>query len=1478
MKRNLSLLLASVLAATLAGAATIRHRIDFSAFDSALLSLQVPPLDQTLPVGTRVTLPLTITNTDIVPVEISLSVSPRLSAGVLPTFCGPSKIYLGELGHSELVEVDPFTGTRSVLASQVNGPFGVALDSKQRKLFFSEINAAKVSSMDLTTGLIQPVSSFPLQVGSLVIDTSDTSAYVVSGSSIKTLNLSTGMTSALTFSANSPGRLTFEPGPLRLYVTEGVGNLYSFDLTTGNQRLLTNALFHPRAITIDPSSRNLYIAESNGVYNYDLATGNHSRIGRELFTITAVALNQSHSTIFAALNDNPNDGKLLAIDLVSGVVRTIASGLVTPADIALGAPTGPCQSSFLTLGSSNATVSPGDSISVDVSFDAHDLQPGDHEADIQIKAGNSNSGLVVPARLTVVNAPDLAIKPSELKFPNTFVGSRSTMSVAIRNSGTTTLHLADATVTGSFSMRGIAVPADLPAGTATTFSVSFSPISTGDCLGELLINSDDPDQPHLSISLRGSAEESPQVAISPTSVRKTFLPGTSGSQVLTVRNQGGSDLRWTLGASASAIETPSNGPTASTIIPAAGGPDSFGYTWKDSSFPGGPPFSWVEISFAGTKVQNLIDDEVSPAIPLGFSFPFYGQSFDAVNISLNGFLSFTNSSHQFFNTRLPNLLAPDNLIAPFWDDLFIYVGEVWYRNDGYRFIVEYHKVIAYGPGPFGGQTFEVILYPDGRILYQYLSIGGGPFAGETIGIQNANRDEGLTVAYNESFLMNNLAVEIFPPPGWLTLSKREGVIPSGDSVDLQLGFNVSDFPMGIYAADLRVTSNDPAHPVAPISVRVAVSQDSDGDGMGDLLDNCPILNNPDQSDSNNDGSGDACQPTIVVSGIRQDGDNVLKVRALASDPQGDPIQGSIEIVPGFPTPFTMTGFSSCQTGFFPDGVPGEGIGAAPGAFLFDLDLFDGCRDFQPDFGIALGTCSEPLSSFDSFFELFGLILPSPLCIRRLSAFSGGTDVTVVSSDSKSLVLESMINTPAQVITFQNGLPRYSSLLPLMMGKDYILRITVTDGYAIPVSAEGHFTYQGETSLIINSPPTSVPEVPVKADCDRLGGGQASLIGSASADPDSTLGTSDIVRYEWFLSTGVGEPVLLGEGTPLTANLPLGLNQIMLKVTDTVGESNAASATLDITDSIPPKVSCPQPVAPVECSSAFGTPVTVVPAQAVDICDVHPVVVNSHNSGGVDATGDYSVGQSEVTMTATDASGNQSSCSFPVTVQDTTPPQITSAITPSILWPPNHRMVDVDASAIAKDACSTTAVLLSSVSSSESDDTAGGGDGSTPGDIQGADIGTSDFGLQLRAERDAAGQGRSYKLTYMAVDGSGNQSSASSIVLVPHDVGGTTEPLFLSALNDASGTTLQWQPVSGANSYRVIRGLVGSLHESGDFIDLGTVSCIQPGSPSTSVQGDSETPALGDAFFYLVSYNDGQDSGYGTATATKPRVKTGGGCP
>ncbi|UCG53027.1 MAG: T9SS type A sorting domain-containing protein [Candidatus Latescibacterota bacterium] len=127
-----------------------------------------------------------------------------------------------------------------------------------------------------------------------------------------------------------------------------------------------------------------------------------------------------------------------------------------------------------------------------------------------------------------------------------------------------------------------------------------------------------------------------------------------------------------------------------------------------------------------------------------------------------------------------------------------------------------------------------------------------------------------------------------------------------------------------------------------------------------------------------------------------------------------------------------------------------------------------------------------------------------------------------------------------------------------------------------------------------------------------------------------------------------------------------------------------------------------------------------------------------------------------------------------TVADFTPPVITVDLDRTVLWPPNHKMVEVCATVIVTDNRDPAPTfVLTSVSSSEPDN--GQGDGNTVNDIQGADVGTADVCFELRAERQGGGNGREYTIVYTAEDEAGNTASMTVAVRVPHDHSGFAMP-------------------------------------------------------------------------------------------------------
>ncbi len=144
-----------------------------------------------------------------------------------------------------------------------------------------------------------------------------------------------------------------------------------------------------------------------------------------------------------------------------------------------------------------------------------------------------------------------------------------------------------------------------------------------------------------------------------------------------------------------------------------------------------------------------------------------------------------------------------------------------------------------------------------------------------------------------------------------------------------------------------------------------------------------------------------------------------------------------------------------------------------------------------------------------------------------------------------------------------------------------------------------------------------------------------------------------------------------------------------------------------------------------------------------------------------------IGRHFITLRVTDRTGLQGTDEMEATVF---PPPFSVIPSPSLLWPPNHRMVDVRIRIDASNVCGPFPVLLDSVLSSEPDDAPGGGDGSTTNDIQGAEPGTPDLEFQLRAERESNGEGRTYCIVYGAADARGIFDRIESLVRVPRDSG------------------------------------------------------------------------------------------------------------
>ncbi|SEL42628.1 ELWxxDGT repeat-containing protein [Stigmatella aurantiaca] len=116
--------------------------------------------------------------------------------------------------------------------------------------------------------------------------------------------------------------------------------------------------------------------------------------------------------------------------------------------------------------------------------------------------------------------------------------------------------------------------------------------------------------------------------------------------------------------------------------------------------------------------------------------------------------------------------------------------------------------------------------------------------------------------------------------------------------------------------------------------------------------------------------------------------------------------------------------------------------------------------------------------------------------------------------------------------------------------------------------------------------------------------------------------------------------------------PLGATAVTVTAKDTVGNTASCSFNITVQDTTVPSLACPTNVT-AEATSASGATVLYAPATVSDSVTAMPVLTYSQAAGTV-----FPLGTTAVTVTATDAAGNAASCSFDITVGDTTMPEVT----------------------------------------------------------------------------------------------------------------------------------------------------------------------------------------------------------------------------
>ena len=378
---------------------------------------------------------------------------------------------------------------------------------------------------------------------------------------------------------------------------------------------------------------------------------------------------------YSAYSFMSNDMGKTWVSLKSALAGSPYEVLTNPTWAITAVSQNPDWSQLLVLNPVSGTVKPGETQAVTLSNDGQPLCNGTYKFNVRFNTNESEANkLTLPVTISVTGQKPNMATAKVVNFGDILVGETKTLTVEVVNEG-----YASFGNYGSLSGNKIScnsahfeaptyIAGGFPARSAQTFDVTFAPKAAGSHTGTITFKHSD--ETEFKVTVRGVATDPSNIEVTPDTLEVGVLdvdvPTTTTAE-FTIANTGDYPLEYV-------FPKFSNEQLEKQTKSA----HKFGYA-VESNLNGSAEFAYDgnSVLLGGTDITSSFSDDVylSKEIALGFSFPFYGKSYDRVYVTSYGGIAFNNGESVY---RSP-------------------LTETAYGLDGVAYISAYGYELAFGP-------------------------------------------------------------------------------------------------------------------------------------------------------------------------------------------------------------------------------------------------------------------------------------------------------------------------------------------------------------------------------------------------------------------------------------------------------------------------------------------------------------------------------------------------------------------------------------------------------------------------------------------------------------------------------------------------------------------------------------------------------------------------------------------------------------